>query len=67
MNNLYFFPWALRQIIGCPFQTSAPRLVEKAESFYETGLLVSLDTSSDAPIPDAFVDWLLDDDEARDF
>ena len=26
LNNLHFFPWALRQMIGCLFQTSAPGL-----------------------------------------
>ena len=42
-------------------------LVEKADSFCETGLVVSLDTSSDALIPDVSGVWLFYDDEAKDF
>ena len=68
LNNLYFFSWVLRQMLGCLFQTSAPNcLVKRADSFCETGLVISPDNFSDALIPDASSIWLFDDDETRDF
>ena len=43
-------------------------MVEKADSFHRTDVVVSPDTSSEALIADVSGDWLLDDDdEARDF
>ena len=67
LNNLYFFPWALRQMIGCLFLWLRDCLVEKADLFCETSLVVSPATFFDALLPDVPGDWLLDYDETRDF
>ena len=54
-------------MIGCLFLWLRDCLVEKADLFCETSLVVSPATFFGALIPDVPGDWLLDYDETRDF